>query len=251
MNYAPVLLAMFGILLASCGTRPGLPTAETRYVASPNHNERRPNFIILHDTSNDNIERPLKTLTDPAREVSAHYLIARDGTLYQLVDENRRAWHAGQSWWGSLTDMNSASIGIELDNTGDEPYAGAQLDRLVGLLKTLQARHRIPTDNILGHADVAPRRKVDPGRHFPWEHLAKEGLGLWCRQDPSLYPAPQDSLLALQGIGYDVSDPDAAVRAFRRHFFSSDAEGPATETERRWMQCLVEQKRQTAAENSP
>jgi N-acetylmuramoyl-L-alanine amidase len=229
-------------MLAGCG---GMPPAATTtiYVPSPNHNERRPNFIIVHDTTNDTIERPLKTLTDPSQEVSAHYLIGRDGSLYQLVDESRRAWHAGQSYWGGLTDLNSASIGIELDNTGDEAYAEAQIVRLIALLKDIQARYRIPSGNVLGHGDIAPRRKVDPGRYFPWERLAKEELGAWCPQDWESNLPEGGPVLLLQAIGYDVTDPIAALKAFRRHHFASDAEGEASAVELRWMHCLIDQKR--------
>jgi N-acetylmuramoyl-L-alanine amidase len=241
MTYSPTGLCV-GILcalLAGCGgLSTGMPDRAI-YVPSPNHNERRPNYVILHDTTSNNAERALKTLTDPARELSAHYLISRDGTLYQLVDESRRAWHAGASYWGGNTDLNSGSIGIELDNTGDEPYAEAQVMRLLDLLKDLRERYKIPANNILGHGDVAPRRKVDPGRYFPWERLAKEGFGLWCDQQPdSLAKATSDPLLALRAIGYDVSDPRAALAAFRRHFLSVDVEGDASDLERQLMQCL-------------
>jgi N-acetylmuramoyl-L-alanine amidase len=230
-------------LLGGCSGIPTSPGNQVIQVPSPNHNERRPNYVIIHDTSNDNIERPLKTLTDPAREVSAHYLIGRDGALYQLVDENHRAWHAGQSYWGGLTDLNSASIGIELDNTGDEPYAEPQIDRLIGLLKELQARHRIPASNILGHGDVALRRKVDPGWQFPWARLAEQGFGLWCKQPIATTDPLPDPTLALQAIGYDVADPSAALVGFRRHFLGITTEGEATDEERRLMHCLVMEKR--------
>lgn len=231
-------------MLGGCGGLVAPPQERTAYVASPNHNERRPNFVILHDTSNDNAARALNTLTDPQREVSAHYLIGRDGMLYQLVDENRRAWHAGASYWGGSTDLNSASIGIELDNDGSEPYAEVQVVRLLGLLQEIQARHRIPSANFLGHGDVAPRRKVDPGPHFPWERLAQAGFGLWCR-DPSLHSADlPDPMLALQAIGYETVEPAAALAAFRRHFLGSeDTAEAASEDERRWLACLLREKR--------
>ena len=238
------ILGLLTVLLTACSGLPSSSVDQVIQVPSPNHNERRPNYIILHDTSNDNIERPLKTLTDPAREVSAHYLIGRDGTLYQLVDESRRAWHAGQSYWGGLTDLNSASIGIELDNTGDEPYAEVQINRLLSLLKDLQARYRIPSTNVLGHGDIALRRKVDPGWQFPWERLARDGFGLWCSRSLIEVDPASDPVLALQAIGYDVADPGAALAAFRRHFLGSTAEGQATDDERRLMQCLVQKKRQ-------
>jgi N-acetylmuramoyl-L-alanine amidase len=245
------ILVTMVFMFTGCGGLPSSPGGATIFVPSPNHNERRPNYIILHDTSNDNIERPLKTLTDPAREVSAHYLIGRDGTRYQLVDENRRAWHAGQSYWGGITDLNSASIGIELDNTGDEPYAEAQIDRLIGLLKELQARHRIPSGNILGHGDVALRRKVDPGWQFPWARLADQGFGLWCKQAPARADPLPDPALVLQAIGYDVADPAAALVAFRRHFLGITMAGEATDEERRLMHCLVLEKRKKSTEDDP
>ena len=235
-----VCIGILCALLTGCGVIPSGTSERAIYVPSPNHNERRPNYVILHDTTSNNVEHALKTLTDPAREVSAHYLIGRDGTLYQLVDENRRAWHAGASYWGGNTDLNSASIGIEMDNTGDEPYAEDQVTRLLGLLKDLRERYKIPAANFLGHGDVALRRKVDPGRYFPWERLAKEGFGLWCHPQPDSPVAGQpDPLLALQTIGYDVSDPGAALAAFRRHFLGAEAAGDISDMERQLMQCLT------------
>lgn len=248
MKPSHLLLGILYGLLAGCGSIPSEIPERVIRVHSPNHNERRPNYVILHDTSNDNIERPLKTLTDPAREVSAHYLIGRDGTLYQLVDDSRRAWHAGQSYWGGLTDLNSASIGIELDNTGEEPYAEALIVRLLELLSTLKARYKIPDSNFLGHGDIALRRKVDPGWQFPWARLAQDGFGLWCRQPtPAIDPGP-DPALALQAIGYDVADPSAALAAFRRHFLGiNDKADEASDEERRLMHCLVLEKRMKPA----
>ena len=239
-----VCLGFLCLLLAACVGLPAGQSERAIQVPSPNHNARRPNFVIVHDTTNRTAAQALRTLTDPAREVSSHYLIGRDGTLYQLVNEERRAWHAGRSYWGGNTDLNSASIGIELDNTGAEAYPEAQITVLLDLLKELQERYRIPTNNFLGHGDIAPRRKVDPSRLFPWERLASAGFGLWCHEQP-LPPLPGsfDSLLALQDIGYDVSDPAGALAAFRRHFLGIDAEGEASDAERRLMQCLVIEKR--------
>ena len=247
-------LAFACALLAGCGGFPMAPEERAIAVPSPNHNARRPNFVILHDTTNDNVERALRTLTDPVREVSSHYLIGRDGTLYQLVDESRRAWHAGASYWGGNTDLNSASIGIELDNTGAEPYSETQILSLLDLLKGLQERYRIPASNVLGHGDVALRRKVDPSRYFPWERLARQGFGLWCdEQALTPNPEPADPLLALQAIGYDLSDPAAALAAFRRHFLGIDRihgivkDGDASAAERQLMQCLAIAKRRKPA----
>ncbi len=235
-------------VVAGCGGFPAGPAERALVVPSPNHNPRRPNFVIIHDTTSGNVERALKTLTDPARAVSSHYLIGSDGTLYQLVDEDRRAWHAGASYWGGNTDLNSASIGIELDNTGTEPYSEAQIVSLLDLLKGLKERYRIPTSNFLAHGDVAPGRKVDPSRYFPWERLASDGFGLWCHEQ-AVTPIPDfsDPPLALQAIGYDVSNPAAALAAFRRHFLGVDTTGETSEAERQLMQCLAIEKRQKPA----
>lgn len=210
-------------LLAACAPLP--PRDGIRQVPSPNFDARRPNFVILHQTSSDDSARALATLTDPQRKVSAHYLIARDGTRYQLVDEDRRAWHAGRSAWGGLTDLNSASIGIELDNTGDEPFPPAQIAALIDLLEQVLPRHQIPRGNILGHGDIAPGRKVDPSRHFPWHQLAQRGLGRWCPTPsipPTAPPPALDPLLGLRALGYDTSRPEAAIAAFRRHFLGDE-----------------------------
>jgi N-acetylmuramoyl-L-alanine amidase len=240
------ILVMSIVLLAGCAGLPGDPGQRTISVPSPNHNARRPNFVIIHDTTSDRAERALSTLTDPAREVSAHYLIGRDGTLYQLVDEQQRAWHAGASYWGGHTDLNSASIGIELDNTGAEPYAEAQMVRLLALLKDITQRHKIPRHNFLGHGDVAPGRKVDPSAYFPWQRLAQEGFGLWCPAPAASPGELADPILALQAIGYDVSDPATALAAFRRHFLASDSEGAVSPDELQWMTCLIQEKRNKA-----
>lgn len=239
-----VFLGFACALLAGCGGFPVSPEGNAILVPSPNHNARRPNFVIIHDTGSGDVERALRTLTDPAREVSSHYLIGRDGTLYQLVEENRRAWHAGASYWGGNSDINSASIGIELDNTGAEPYSEAQILTLLDLLRGLKTRYRIPSSNFLGHGDVAPGRKVDPSRYFPWQRLATEGFGLWCRQQATtLLPDLSDPVLALQAIGYDVANPEAALAAFRRHFLGIDTRGEANDAERQLMQCLALEKR--------
>lgn len=241
-------LVLVASIVAGCGALPTGPAAGVVSVPSPNHNARRPNFVILHDTTSSTVEPALKTLTDPARGVSSHYLIGRDGTLYQLVDEDRRAWHAGASHWGGNTDLNSASIGIELDNTGAESYPEAQIVRLLQLLQELRERYRIPASNVIGHGDIAPGRKVDPSRHFPWQRLAAAGFGLWCReQPPEQDPVAVDPLLALQAIGYDVTDPAAAVAAFRRHFLGIDLAGETSLAERQLMLCLLLEKRRKPA----
>ncbi len=207
------------LALTACTTPPSILRTDLPVVVRPsaNFDERRPNFVVLHYTSNDNAERGLRTLTDPASKVSAHYLIGRDGRIYALVDERARAWHAGVSYWGGNRDVNSAAIGIELDNDGDEAFAAPLIDKLLALLADLKARYSIPTANFIGHSDVAPRRKVDPGALFPWRELAARGFGLWC-DPPYRVPPEADGLTLLAAFGYDTSDAAAAISAFKLHF---------------------------------
>jgi N-acetylmuramoyl-L-alanine amidase len=233
------------LLLAALAACAPLPPGQGRgalWQPSPNFDLRRPNFVILHQTTNDNTATALATLTDPQRKVSAHYLVGRDGAVMQLVDENSRAWHAGESWWGGLTDLNSASIGIELDNTGDEPFAEAQIVALLALLDELRTRYPIPAANYLAHGDVAPARKVDPSRLFPWQRLAAQGFGLWCDAPPPAAPAGFDALLGLQALGYDIAAPAAARAAFRRHFMGSDADAELAPAEQALLSCLLQKK---------
>jgi N-acetylmuramoyl-L-alanine amidase len=243
------LLPLLALLLSACASVPPdlRGTALPReWLASPNFEHRRPNYVILHHTSNDNPERALATLTTPERAVSAHYLITREGALVQLVDERMRAWHAGESYWGGQTDMNSASIGIELDNTGSEPFPEPQMATLLSLLSDLRERYRIPAANVIGHSDVAPRRKADPSHLFPWKRLAEQGFGLWCEAPAEAAPPHAPTALLLRAIGYDTRDLPAAVLAFRRHYFANpslvatDAEMDADERAMAW--CLAKQR---------
>lgn len=237
-------VAVLALALAACAPLPqqraGIPT---RWQPSPNFDQRRPSFVIIHHTSDATAAQALRTLTDPLHKVSSHYLIDRDGAIYQLVDERARAWHAGASYWGGIADLNSSSLGVELDNNGDEPYAEAQIAALLALLGDIKQRYVIPMANFLGHADVAPRRKVDPGRHFPWKTLAEHGFGLWCDPPYPAPPAPFDPVTALQALGYDVSDAAAAIGAFKRHFMPDDVLPELTDDNRSLLQCLLERKR--------
>ncbi|HSC00362.1 MAG TPA: N-acetylmuramoyl-L-alanine amidase [Burkholderiaceae bacterium] len=229
------------LLLAACAPLPRSANLPTVWQPSPNFGERVPNFIILHYTGDDSAATALHTLSSRRSEVSAHYLIVRDGTIVQLVDERARAWHAGESRWGSTSDLNSASIGVELDNNGREPYAQAQIDALLSLLADLTRRYRIPAANILGHSDVAPQRKLDPGPLFPWPTLAANGFGLWCAAPQPEPPPAFDPLLGLRAIGYDPTDAAAAVRAFRTHFTPDDAASELTERDGALIQCLLQE----------
>jgi N-acetylmuramoyl-L-alanine amidase len=170
-------------------------------------------------------EAALQRLTDPEARVSAHYFIAEDGEVVQLVDESKRAWHAGASYWRGHKDVNSASIGIELDNPGHaigyREFTEAQIEALVPLLNDIVRRHDIPRANVVGHSDVAPARKIDPGELFPWDRLAEYRLCLSRPEKLELGdPFPNDSsfYLALERFGYDVSAGKKAVEAFQRRW---------------------------------
>ena len=195
--------------------------------------------MIIHHTTNDTVEQALATLTSRMREVSAHYLIGRDGRIIYLVDEQKRAWHAGDSYWGGNRDLNSSSIGIELDNNGNEPFSDIQISVLIDLLRDLTMRWNIPPANIIGHGDVAPGRKVDPSAYFPWRRLAEAGLGLWCEPPYAPAPAGVDDAALLAALGYDVTRLPAAVAAFKRHWTPEDATPALSDGQRALLQCLI------------
>src|SRR3954470_3038419 len=161
MQFTRALPVFALFTLAACTTPPAIQhtTLPGSVRPSANFDERRANYVILHYTSSETADRAPRTLTDPASKVSAHYLIARDGKIYSLVDERARAWHAGVSYWGGNRDVNSRAIGIELENKGRDPFAAPLIDALMALLDDLKERFSIPTPNFIGHSDVAPRRK--------------------------------------------------------------------------------------------
>ena len=244
-TFLPALLA----LLAACAPLPQRAGIPTTWMGSPNFDARRPNFVVIHHTSDDTADQALSTLSNPLRSVSAHYLIARDGGIVQLVDERARAWHAGESKWGAETDLNSASLGIELDNNGREPFPDVQIAALLDLLRDVKQRYRIPTANFVGHADVAPRRKTDPSRYFPWKTLAERGFGLWCNPPFAEPPAALDAATALRALGYDTGDPGAAIRAFKLHFLPDDMSPGLSEGDRGLLNCLLEKSARRESQN--
>ena len=189
------------------------------WVGTTNFNMRRPNFVIIHHTAQNSCDQTLKTFTLPRTQVSAHYVICKDGRIHHMLNDYLRAWHGGLSKWGALTDINSTSIGIELDNNGRELFSEMQMTSLYRLLDTLKKRYNIPQGNFIGHADIAPKRKNDPNIYFPWLELNKRGFGNWYG-DTSMISVPEnfDALLALRTIGYDTRDSIAAIIAFKRHF---------------------------------
>ncbi len=211
------------LLLTSCATT-DLRSPLATWVPSPNHNERKPVIIVLHHTDQDNVQQSLHTLrtANSGGKVSSHYLVGSDGHIYQLVADNRRAWHAGGGRWGSLADLNSTSIGIEIDNDGNSPFAPAQIAALIRLLGDVCTRLDIPRTQIIAHADLAPTRKSDPNRYFPWQQLAEAGFGLWPRVSDGPAPDGFDATLALQAFGYSLANREAAVGAFHRRFRGRD-----------------------------
>jgi N-acetylmuramoyl-L-alanine amidase len=192
---------------------------------SPNFGPRRdgltPGLIVLHYTAMQDAAAALQRLCDPASEVSAHYLVGADGTLWRLVPDEMRAWHAGAGSWGGAGDVNSRSIGIELDNDGASPFPEAQMAALERLLDHLMARWAIPPAGVIAHSDMAPDRKGDPGPRFDWRRLAHGGRAVWPKA-----AAPGDFLSDAAAAGYPVdAGPELVLAAFRLRF-RPGASGP-------------------------
>jgi N-acetylmuramoyl-L-alanine amidase len=195
---------------------------------SPNSDDRDGatiDMLVLHYTGMKSARDALDRLCDASAKVSAHYTIDEDGTVYAHVPEARRAWHAGQSWWAGASDINSRSIGIELVNPGHEfgyrAFPDAQIAALITLCHGILLRHPIPSARVLGHSDVAPARKNDPGELFPWAELAKAGIGLWPQAGAGDLGAE-----ALSRYGYDPNAPaDKVITAFQRHFRPKKLDG--------------------------
>lgn len=217
------------------------------WVGTVNFNLRKPNYVIIHHTAQHSTEQTLKTFTLTKTQVSAHYVIGRDGQVYHMLSDYLRAWHGGVARWGGITDINSVSIGIELDNDGAEPFQEAQLGSLVKVLASLKRTYNIPAANFIGHGDIAPTRKNDPSALFPWQRLAARGFGLWydasVLADTTAAPFAADSLgqplpgltprEALRIVGYDTQDLNAAIMAFKRHFAPASLTSTLTEQDRR------------------
>jgi N-acetylmuramoyl-L-alanine amidase len=203
------------------------------WIGTTNFDLRKPNFVIIHHTAQNSCEITLKTFTTDKSKVSAHYVICKDGTVHHLLNDYLRAWQAGVSKWGNATDINSSSIGIELDNNGFEPFTAEQIAALMNVLAKLKQKYAIPTANFIGHSDVAPGRKVDPNRYFPWETLSEKGYGLWF--DTTCIEAPPnfDTLQALRIIGYDIKNPRAAIQSFKLHFVQGDSSNFLTEPDKK------------------
>ena len=186
---------------------------------SPNHGERRggatPSLIVLHYTGMATCAEARARLCDPISEVSAHWLVGETGEVEALIAEHRRAWHAGAGQWGRITDVNSHSIGIELANSGAQPFPEPQMAALERLLGKVMATWHIPSHQIIAHSDMAPPRKGDPGRRFDWRRLALQGLSVWPGEatgDPATF------LASLHGFGYPEAPEEMLLHAFRLRF---------------------------------
>lgn len=195
----------------------------TYFVGTTNLTMRRPNFVVIHHTAQNSCDQTLQTFTLPRTAVSAHYVICRDGIVFHMLNDLLRAHHAGVSKWGNNADLNSSSIGIEIDNNGFEPFTEAQVNSLLQLLGRLKKTYSIPDANFIGHADVAPGRKVDPSRYFPWKQLADNGFGLWYDTTNVKVPVGFNPLQALRVIGYNIKDSVAAIQSFKIHFVQNDS----------------------------
>ncbi len=205
---------------------------EQHFVGSINMGMRKPNYVIIHHTAQDSTAQTLRTFTLKGPATSAHYVIGRDGKVFQMVNDYLRAQHAGLGKWGSVTDMNSCSIGIEMDNNGTtDVWTDAQINSLCAVLATLKKKYSIPTANFIGHADYAPSRKPDPN-NFPWKTLAKKGFGYWYDDILQMPPVDFDTTAALRIIGYDVKNLGAAITAFKRHFVGTDLSPKLTDPDK-------------------
>ncbi|RYY53353.1 MAG: N-acetylmuramoyl-L-alanine amidase [Chitinophagaceae bacterium] len=199
----------------------GLPWAG-QWVGTTNFGMRRPNFVVIHHTAQNSCEQTLKTFTLPRTQVSAHYVICKDGTVHHMLNDLLRAHHAGVGRWGNDTDLNSSSIGIEIDNNGSEPFTKLQMTSLGNLLGRLKRAYNIPAANFIGHSDIAPGRKVDPSNFFPWMDLARQGYGLWYDTTNVQLPVDFNVMNSLRIIGYDIRRPEAAIKSFNLHYLPAD-----------------------------
>ena len=221
----------------------GLTPAE---FSSPNFNDRPkdivPNILVIHYTGMQSLDQALQRLMSSNSQVSAHYLISRKGEIFKLVSEEKRAWHAGVSYWRGETDINSYSIGIELENPGHEfgysKFPKVQMSVLTELCVEIINKYSISPENIVGHSDIAPRRKKDPGELFDWKSLAKKGVGLW--PEPILNKITLESFeKSLNDFGYEVVDLRSTITAFQRHYLPDKVSGISDATTQKTLATLM------------
>ncbi len=203
------------------------------WTASPNFDERKLpiTILVMHYTGMKSADLAIRQLANPEAKVSAHYVVSEDGQIIYMVEEKNRAWHAGRGYWRGITDVNSASIGIEIVNPGHEwgyvPFPEEQMDAVTRLASEIVKRHNITPSNVIGHSDLAPARKQDPGEKFDWDRLARHGIAL--KKPPLNLGDPPWSdggfMLALERFGYDITAEKDAVVAFQRRFRPKNIDG--------------------------
>ncbi len=204
------------------------------WVGTTNFNLRKPNIVVIHHTAQNSCNQTLKTFTTPKTQVSAHYVICKDGTVHHMLNDYLRAWHGGVGKWGNIIDINSSSIGIEIDNDGSEVFTDPQIKSLLLLLDTLKKKYSIPPANFIGHADMAPGRKVDPNVNFPWKNLAGKGFGLWWADTAGIFvPENFNGMQALRIIGYDIKDSIAVIQTFKRKYLQLEGSKELTDQDKK------------------
>jgi len=212
-----------------------MPLAVIRQMPSVNFSDRKEgteiSILVMHYTGMKSGGEALQRLCDPDAGVSAHYLIEEDGTVFQMVAEDKRAWHAGAGIWRGYGDVNSVSVGIEIVNPGHEfgyrPFPDRQMQSVLEISKAVIHRHKIKPFNVIAHSDMAPSRKADPGELFNWRWLAENGIGFW----PDMTSPIDKPLLALEdslkNIGYDITDMEKTIAAFQRRWRPEQVDGVA------------------------
>ncbi len=209
------------------------------WVGTTNFSMRRPNYVIIHHTAQNSCEQTLKTFTIPRTQVSSHYVICKDGTVHHMLNDLLRGHHAGVSKWGNATDLNSSSIGIEIDNNGFETFTDEQINSLLSVLARLKKAYNIPVANFIGHSDIAPGRKVDPNRNFPWQKLSEQGFGYWYDTTGVQVDSAFNAMQALRIIGYDIKKDTNAIQSFKLHFVQNDSTKLITDTDKKILSNLV------------
>jgi N-acetylmuramoyl-L-alanine amidase len=223
-------------LTKELGHNPAEQTMSTAdfWVGTTNFNLRKPNIVVIHHTAQNSCEQTLRTFTLVRTQVSAHYVICRDGIIHHMLNDYLRAWHGGSGRWGNINDVNSGSIGIELDNNGKDPFSDTIINSLLLLLDTLKKKYNIPAANFIGHADMAPLRKNDPNVHFPWKVLSEKGFGIWWPDTTGIVvPQGFQHWDALRIIGYDVRDTIAVTKAFKRKFLQTEGDSIMNDADRK------------------
>lgn len=216
----------------------GLSYADN-WVGTTNFSMRKPNFVVIHHTAQNSCDTTYRTFTLPRTAVSAHYVICRDGKVQHMLNDLLRAHHAGVGKWGAVSDMNSNSIGIEIDNNGNEPFSDVQINSLIELLGRLKRAYNIPQGNFIGHLDWAVGRKVDPSRYFNWQLLAVKGFGYWYDTTNVEVPADFNALQALRIIGYNTNKQEAAIQSYKIHYVPQDTTKVLNDTDRKIIFDLV------------